>query len=229
MKSSKYINIALISFSLIALELVWTRIFSAEFYYTFAFIILSVSILGLGLGGLALRLFKKLNNEKSFRISLILSGLFIVFGPILIFQINLDFSRLYLDFFMTLKFVLAVIVLASSFFCGGIALTYILKTNSKALPNIYMADLVGAGLGVIMVMFLMNIIGTPKAATLIAIPIFIVVFSNSEKSGKAISVLLIIISLVTSLFSDKLLELERKDRGKILATHLYDYSKIRIV
>ena len=39
--------IGALSASLIALELTWTRIFSAEFFYTFAFLILSLAILGL--------------------------------------------------------------------------------------------------------------------------------------------------------------------------------------
>jgi hypothetical protein len=38
---------------LVALEIVWTRIFSAEFFYSFAF--LTVSLAGLGLGALSLR------------------------------------------------------------------------------------------------------------------------------------------------------------------------------
>ena len=36
---------ALLSLALIALELVWTRIFSAEFFYPFAFLILSLACL----------------------------------------------------------------------------------------------------------------------------------------------------------------------------------------
>jgi hypothetical protein len=44
MKYSKYFVIALLSFSLIEMELMWTRIFSAEFFYTFAFLTLSLAI-----------------------------------------------------------------------------------------------------------------------------------------------------------------------------------------
>jgi len=229
MKYSKYINIALISFALIALELLWTRIFSAEFYYTFAFLILSVSVLGLGLGGLALRLFKKLNNEKSFVLSLVASGIFILIGPLLIFHFGLDFSLLYLDFLMTLKFLLSVIILSASFFFGGIALSYILKNNSRDISKLYMSDLIGAGSGVLIVIFLMNIIGTPKASSLIAIFVFLTAFLNSKKVIKIISVLLIISSIILTFFSAGLLELDRKDRGEVLSTHWDALSKIRVV
>ena len=64
MKKSNLLAMAFLSCGLIALEIIWTRIFSAEFFYTFAFLILSLAILGLGLGALALRFFKYLNHEK---------------------------------------------------------------------------------------------------------------------------------------------------------------------
>jgi len=92
-----------------------------------------------------------------------------------------------------------------------------------------MADLIGAGSGVIIVLILMNILGTPKAASLIAVPVFSVVLLNSKRGIKLLSVFLIAISIVLSFFSDKLLEIERPDRGRILSTHWDAMSKIRIV
>ena len=65
MKSKKFVVIGLLSLSLLSLELMWTRIFSAEFFYTFAFLVLSLAVLGLGLGALALRLFSFLNNKDN--------------------------------------------------------------------------------------------------------------------------------------------------------------------
>ena len=46
--SRKLTVVALVSMTLVALELGWTRIFSAEFFYTFAFLILSLAVMGLG-------------------------------------------------------------------------------------------------------------------------------------------------------------------------------------
>jgi hypothetical protein len=48
--------ISLLSMALLALESVWTRLFSAELYHAYAFLVLSLAILGLGLGALAVRL-----------------------------------------------------------------------------------------------------------------------------------------------------------------------------
>ncbi|ROL61921.1 hypothetical protein D9V86_03335 [Bacteroidetes/Chlorobi group bacterium ChocPot_Mid] len=92
-----------------------------------------------------------------------------------------------------------------------------------------MADLVGASAGVVFIIVLMNLIGTPKTATLIAILIFLLAIINSKDIVRKVSLFSIVISVVIIFFSDSLLELERKDRGKILSTHWDAMSKIRIV
>ena len=50
MNRYRLVIIALVSVTMLALELVWTRVFSAEFFYTFAFLTLSLAVMGLGLG-----------------------------------------------------------------------------------------------------------------------------------------------------------------------------------
>jgi len=59
-----YTVVALLTVTLIALEIAWTRVFSAEFFYPFAFLILSLAVLGLGLGALAVRLIPALAREE---------------------------------------------------------------------------------------------------------------------------------------------------------------------
>ena len=95
MKKSNFILVALLSISLLALEIIWTRLFSADFFYTFAFLILSLAILGLGLGALFLRFFVLLNNEKYLWLYLSLSGLMMLIGPPLVFIMKIDFTLLY--------------------------------------------------------------------------------------------------------------------------------------
>jgi hypothetical protein len=58
--------IFLVSLALISMEIIWSRVFSAEYFYTFAFLVLSISILGLGLGALTVRLSKRLAAKESY-------------------------------------------------------------------------------------------------------------------------------------------------------------------
>ncbi len=229
MKFSKYLTIAIISGALLALELAWTRIFSAEFYYTFAFLILSSAILGIGLGGLCLRVFSKLNKEKYFWIFTLLTSAFVLISPILIFQIELNFSKLYISALESLKFALSAIILCSPFFFGGFAVSYLLRNNSKFISRLYMSDLIGAAVGTLLIMILMNWLGTPVATVLIPIPILILSIVAAPKTIKALSTIVLIASIFLSFNSSSLLQLEREDRGEILFTHWDAMSKIRVV
>ncbi len=159
MTAKKYLTIFLLSVSLIAIELGWTRIFSAEFFYTFAFLILSLAILGLGMGALTLRLFPRF--ESGLGHFLLLTGLLIIAGPIIVFMIDLQFALLLTDWFMIIKLLVIILLLSSSFFFGGIALAILFKQNHEKIAKLYMSDLTGAGLGVVLAMMAMNLFGTP--------------------------------------------------------------------
>ncbi|MEJ2633814.1 MAG: hypothetical protein P8184_00820, partial [Calditrichia bacterium] len=173
MKGLRFVVIFLLSMTLIGLELAWTRIFSAEFFYTFAFLVLSLAILGLGLGALALRLFPRLNNERMPGILLSLTGFFTLFGPQAVFWIKPNFSILFSSPLMIGKLLLMVLLLSAAYFTGGIVLAYLFRNNSREMPKLYMADLLGAGLGVVLSILLMNSLGTPQTTFLIALPVIL--------------------------------------------------------
>ena len=56
------------------------------------------------------------------------------------------------------------------FFFGGMALTLVFKHDSGDIPRLYMADLLGAGLGVVVAVLAMNALGTPVAVAWIPLP-----------------------------------------------------------
>ena len=133
MENKRYITIALISMTLLGLELVWTRIFSAEYFYAFAFLTLSLAILGLGLGALSLRLVRFLNRDGTVGAALTLTGLMALIGPPIVVHLGLDFAQLSSDWAMFGKFVLTLLLLGSSFFFGGIAVALLFKRNYERI------------------------------------------------------------------------------------------------
>ncbi len=222
----KYLTIGLLSVSLIGLELIWTRIFSAEFYYTFSFLILSLAIMGLSMGSLSLRFFKKLNNPRLLSSYLALSAIFSMISPVLIFKLNLDFSILFSSEMMILKFISAILLLSSSFFFGGIALGLLFKTNHKEMPRLYMADLVGAGISVIISVLLMNIFGTQSATFLISIPIMFAAFLTTGR--KIMPILSVLIFAVLIGKADNLLKSDIEERAPVIYEHWDAMSKIKV-
>lgn len=227
MKNFK-ISIFLLSLSLISLELIWTRIFSAEFFYTFAFLILSLAILGLGMGALFVRLFSSLNRSSVLSISLSLTGLLTICNPVFVFMIGIDFSQIITDFVMVLKLILVILLLGSSFFTGGISLALIFKNKPEQLPVLYMSDLIGAGLGVAFALLAMNIAGTPAATFLSAVPVLIAAFIISEKLGKVFPVVILVGMLAMLPFADSLLQADRQERAPVIYTHWDAMAKIKI-
>ncbi len=228
MERWKFITMALISTTLVGLEIIWTRIFSAEFFYTFAFLILSLAVLGLGLGALTLHLFPGLNRGKLFGIYLSLIALFTLIGPPLVFRINMDFTELFSNWGMIGKLLLVLILLSSSFWVGGMALALLFKSYHRRMPKLYMFDLIGAGFGVILAILLMNQVGTPLATFLIAIPCLMAALLNSQGWMKGIPLLILLLVIPLSLKSDRLIQQQREERAPVVLTHWDAMAKIKL-
>jgi len=229
MKQSKFIIITLISISLISIEIIWTRIFSAEFFYTFAFLILSLAILGMGLGALALRLFPKLNNLKYLPVILILTSLMALAGPPIVFEINLTFSEVLKDWMTIAKLFATIIILSSSFFFGGMALSLLFRKYNSEMPKMYMADLMGAGFGVVVSVILMNIVGTPIAAYLSSIPVITASLILAPKYWKLVPIGIIALMFILTTSAESILEKERKERAPVIYKHWDAVSKIKVL
>ncbi len=228
MKGLRFVVIFLLSMTLIGLELAWTRIFSAEFFYTFAFLVLSLAILGLGLGALALRLFPRLNNEKMPGILLSLTGFFTLFGPPAVFWIKPNFSILFSSPLMIGKLLVMVLLLSAAYFTGGVALAYLFRNNSREMPKLYMADLLGAGLGVVLSILLMNSLGTPQTTFLIALPVILAAFLLSARWRKLLPVGLLIAMVFLMGRAESLLKAERKEPGTIVGQHWDAVAKVKL-
>ncbi len=228
MKHRQMLIVFLLSITIISLELTWTRIFSAEFFYTFAFLILSIAILGLGLGALALRFFPKLGDQKWLGLLLSLTGIATLVGPPLVFQLDLTFAELINSWMMVFKLLLAICILSSAFFFGGIALAAIFKNNHKEIHRFYMADLIGAGLGVVLIILFMNSAGTPIATFYTAIPILLAAIFACRKWGKIFPGILIILTIFISSNAAGLLEKERKEHAPVMYKHWDAIAKIKL-
>ncbi len=228
MKKSNYLVVGLISLTLIPLELTWTRILSAEFFYTFAFLVLSVAILGLGLGGLALRLFPGLSQPRSIWLYLCLTAICAVFGPGLVFAIAPDFSSLFSSWLTLGKLTLTILILMSAYLFGGMALSLIFKTNHAHMPRLYMADLLGAGVGVAAAIIAMNVFGTLTASILVALPVLFASVLVSRGAWKVVPLLLAAGAIAASPSADGWLGLKRAERAPVIFTHWDAMSKIKV-
>ena len=224
----RYVTIALISITLLGLELVWTRIFSAEYFYAFAFLTLSLAIMGLGLGALALRLFPGLNSEGSFGGMLTLAGLAALAGPPVVTALALDFSLLFSSWTMLGKFLLALVALSSTFFFGGVALAYMFRRSHADMPRLYMADLIGAGVGVLVAIAVMNTFGTPAATFLVGVPVLLAAVLTCRRAWKVVPSVLILAALFMPARAESLLEVDREEPAPVIYKHWDALAKLKM-
>jgi len=218
----------LVSFALLALELAWTRIFSAEFFYTFAFLVLSLAVLGLGLGALSLRLVPPLARLPQPGPLLIVAALFGLAGPPLVFKLGLDFGTVFHDPKSAGMLLLAVVLLNAPFFWGGAALALIFRREHRQIRSLYMADLVGAGLGVAGAILLMNAVGTPAATIWLVAPLVAAAAVAGRIPCRVVAVLLLAGMVYLSGQAPGLLHREREERAPISYQHWDAHAKLKI-
>ena len=221
-------TVALISVSILALELIWTRILAAEFFYTFAFLVLSLAVLGLGLGALTLRLWPRIDTIHTVGVALIFGGVAMLLGPPAVYGLGMSFTGLMGSFAMLGKLILVILILSSSFYFCGISLAILFKRFHSNISQLYMADLLGAGLGVILALLAMNTFSTPVATFFISIPIFIAAFVNLPKLQKIIPGVLILVSLIAGFNSDTLLKSSRPERAPVIYQHWDAMAQIKM-
>jgi hypothetical protein len=166
------VGIGCISFSSLLLELSLTRLFSVVLFYHFAFMAISIALLGLGAGGLA-ALLRARENTGSRTVQSAYACLLSGAAGLLALAIVLH-ARVPLEASGVVFFRLAVIyfVAALPFFFNGFVLSTLLSCFGDDVHRLYFADLAGAAVACGLLVPLMNTLGAPSAvmtAILIAV------------------------------------------------------------
>ena len=146
-----YLGIFLVTLSGLMFEIGLTRIFSATIWYHYAFVAISVALLGWGLGGFVVHLLRRrvaLSRERAALLTL-LYGLSIPLALWLIVRVPFHPDRLVFYFGISLL----------PFLLAGAALSMLFAVEREHAARLYFADLAGASLGALAVTFLLSWLG----------------------------------------------------------------------
>jgi predicted membrane-bound spermidine synthase len=149
-------------------------------------------------------------------------------APPLVFELGLDFARPFDGWTMIVRLILVILLLSGAFFFGGIALAILFRRNHEDMPRLYMADLLGAGVGVVLAVVMMNRFGTPVAAFLAALPILIAALLAGKGWMRFLPIAGLVAVFVLIRYAQDLLEAERQERGPVIYKHWDAMSKIKI-
>src|SRR5438045_3695793 len=152
---STKIAIFLITLSGLVREVRLTRIYSASIWYHFAFVAISVALLGWGLGGFTVHLLKqrvRLTMQSAALVTVLYAGA-IPLCLWLLVRYPFEMSRLPLYFLAPLL----------PFFLAGMSLSIIFDLHRAVAGTLYFYDLIGAALGAVLVTLLLHLLGGEAA------------------------------------------------------------------
>ncbi|HTQ65031.1 MAG TPA: hypothetical protein VMI12_09545 [Puia sp.] len=235
----KYLfGIFLLSFSTLLFELSLTRVFSVTLWYHFGFLIISTALLGFGVSGVLLSLWKKLREEyeldKLLGILSICLSISIIVCFWLLQKIPFDPFSLYADAHQFIYMPLTYILVSVPFFFAGLALSVLFTRFPGSINRLYAFDLTGAALGSIAIIISIPHLGGGGSVIFAAFfgGIAALLFSWTKyKTQAAIGILLTLISAFVSHHSDQLIPLrvtnnKHHARIKPIFTKWNTFSKV---
>src|SRR4030081_1804179 len=157
------VGLGLTSFAALLLELALTRLFSVVLFYHFAFLAISIALLGLGAGGVFAYLLKaKLSAMDTRRLAarLCLANSVIVLAVLeIVLHVPVALEVSGSNF---LHLTVLYLAAAVPFFLTGWLFSVVFAREAHRIPRLYGADLCGGALACLAVVFLLNWIGGPN-------------------------------------------------------------------
>jgi len=154
-----YWGVFFIALATLTWEILLTRIFSATMYYHFVFMSISLAMLGFGCSGVIVFLFPRyFSQERGSSHLAMFSSFFsitIILAISVYLQINSAITTASVSTFLILLKIFFFIFIPYLF--SGLTITLALKHFSKKVTVLYCYDLVGAGIGCVLVIGLLFI------------------------------------------------------------------------
>jgi hypothetical protein len=162
------LGIFLCSASAISFEIILTRIFSIALWYHFAFMVISMAMLGLGLSGTLQSIFPSLRKERLLGIYAMGLGISIPLGCLLLRLVPFDPVRLAWDGRQIFYLCLFYLIISVPYIFFGLIMSASFALRSQQSPLVYGADLLGAGLGSVASLLLLGLTGTEYAVLFVS-------------------------------------------------------------
>src|SRR5260370_29591145 len=157
-------GIALTSFSALLLELALTRLFSVVLFYHFAFLAMSIALLGLGADGVFAHLRKDWLSSRDHRaIAAVCAAVAAIAIPVVLEIVLHTPVSLKLTAGNLLGLTAIYMASAVPFFLTGLQFSVIFARESGRIPRLYGADLAGGALACLAVVPLLSWIGGANA------------------------------------------------------------------
>jgi len=198
------VSVAFISVSIISFQLSLIQILSIVQWYHFAYMIISVALLGFGAAGTFISLFRKMLLKH---IDLLLPVFMLLTGLLMALSVSVsqtemfrfDSFKLFFDFSNAWKLVLSYLLFFLPFFFSATSIGLIFVTNVKKIGLLYFANMLGSGFGgfaAVMLMWLFLPEKLPAFISFLACFAGLLIVPQKLRSGFSIIISFVIATLV---------------------------------
>lgn len=228
-----FAGIFLISLATLLLEFSMTRVLSVSLWYHFAFMIISVALLGFGISGVVLTLSRKLKEIKTDKLLTILSmcfGVSVVASFLIINLIPFDPFSFFTDSVQFVYLPVYYLLITIPFFFSGLIISILLTKFKSEVSKLYFFDLLGAGLSCFVFVVLMPEFGGNGIMVFIAAFGFFASIIFSFKNYKALAVIaFVLMGIGFSFLIDKDSRLPiRVTENKIFGNYILSRPDLKI-
>src|SRR5580693_5772376 len=203
-------GLALTSFAALLLELALTRLFSVVLFYHFAFLAISIALLGLGAGGVFAYLFRNRLariETRTLATQLCIDSSILVFVALeVVLHVPVALSVTGRNF---LHLTVLYVVSALPFFLTGLLFSVVFARETWRVSRLYGADLSGGALACLAVVPLLNWIGGPNTilAAAVVMAVAATVWAGSSTARKVAGGLgVLFVALIAVNHSNRLID-----------------------
>ncbi len=181
-------------------ELSLVRVFSVSLWYHFAFMVISIAMLGIGASGTLLAIRPGLREDRYIPLHCLMLGLSIPVSYLLTNSLPFDPARLAWDRVQLLYISLYYLLLSLPFLFFGLIVSTALSTMEGRTGYIYGADLTGAALGSLLTLLLLHTGGPERVVFILsAVSAFPLLFHGRWRMKTASAALILANILILSL------------------------------
>lgn len=209
------LGVLLTSLAILTLEIVFTRVFSVLMWYHFAFMVISLALLGSGAAGVWLYLGDRHFPPDKTNDRLALLALLFAAGVVIAFWLYLQYpfefkviSKEGLSSSTVGWLALIYLTLSIPFLLGGATIALAISRFSQSVGQVYFYDLVGASLGCLVSVLALTTMGAANAVLLVGVlgGVAALLFSLNAKPGwrwgSFLGMVLLLALLVSNLNAD---------------------------
>jgi hypothetical protein len=235
-----HVEILLVSFAALLLEISYTRIVSFKLFYYYTYLVIGLALLGIGAGGVLVAVSGRLKRASTDAIllwGLLAGAVSIGVGYVVIAKLPIATNDIW-DYgtgssFENLgKLLVICLMLFASFVAVGVMIATLFGRRSDDIGRLYFADLLGAGLACGIVVFLVGSIGPPAViflagTTLAAAGLWTALRTTGSKAGVVLAAPLVVLMAGGVVLHDRLpdptVDASKPDRLGILTK---DWSSV---